>query len=184
MEVISGKVSTIMNEVFRSAITGTASNIRYSQKTLTQYIDAERLLQYIDLSDVGSIGVSQYNDGPLSVELYLKNECKASRLPHKLARALRIKFAKSKSWDKASIKYTGEVLAESGNPKYRVTVHGAVPSTCTVEYTEVPIPRDEIVLTRKVATIKCGKPKPTGVSKLAADRQVGETEPYWMDTGW
>lgn len=139
-----------MDKLFTDQIASDSSSIEYYSKSIARLVNLGPRFDGVDLSDVRSFRC--YSS---EITFNLKDDAKASRLPHKLAQHFGIKFTKKQSYDKSSLTYTG-ILDDDGNGGgFKVVVSGAVPQTCTVEYIEEAIPENEIVRTRKKAVINC-----------------------------
>lgn len=143
-----------MNQI-EKAIEEALGSLDYTRNRVLSLVRLATILQGIDLEGVSS--VDGYGD---SFNLYLDSEHKNSKLPHILAQKLGINFSKEKNWDNSSIIYKG--VMEDG---ITINIYGAVPDTCRVEYTEVPIPEEEIIRTRKVANIICNEEETVATNK-------------------
>jgi hypothetical protein len=146
-----------MNIKFAEFINNELENVRYIHKNIGRLVRLAEYFEGVDLADVSSIYADTYSATD-EITLYLKEDRKDSKLAHILAQHLGINFTKEKNYDKASLRYIGQKDQDQngdGKPALRVVIVGAVPSTCTVEYTEEDIPEDQIVRTRTIARIKC-----------------------------
>ncbi len=158
------KQTETATNLFTSAIADQAENLEYTGRKIKALSYAQSLLVGIDLSDVSHVNASLYDyDRSYSIELTLKDECKSSRLIHKLARALSVKFVKSAG-------YGGTLMAKAHLEALNtsITVENYVPQTCKVVTTEEPMSEWEIadlktkaeklasgVLTKMVTKVVC-----------------------------
>src|SRR6185436_8632189 len=99
MNAIEEKLQTTLGEIGRY------------QKEAARLLMLNDLLKDVDLSDVSHIYTYEttYNGQRYELTLYLKEEAKDSHLPHKLCQKFGIQMSKSKSYDKDSLVYTGDV---------------------------------------------------------------------------
>ena len=98
-----------MNQLFLDQITVDSSNAEYYAKRVQSTVSLASRFDGLDLSDVSSMQL--YTS---EVNFHLKEEAKASRLPHKLAQHFGVKFVKKQSYDKSSLTYTG-IIDDDGN---------------------------------------------------------------------
>lgn len=148
-----------MQKVFMDEVTSCADSIKYCGERIATIMKLAAAFGDIDLTDVGSIsGHYQTYSQTETVTLRLKEDAKNSKLPHAFARIFNMKFTKSQDYTKTAINYQGEVTIDG--QRYLITIAGAVPDTCTVDYIEEAIPENEIVRTRKKAVINCTGSEP------------------------
>ena len=121
-----------MNQLFLDQITADSSNAEYYAKRVQSTVSLAPRFDGLDLSDVSSMQLytSEVFNLKSEVNFNLKEEAKASRLPHKLAQHFGVKFVKKQSYDKSSLTYTG-IIDDDGNGRgITIMVQCPKPSNC------------------------------------------------------
>ena len=136
--------------VFEKAIAEKGDYIKSTVEGIGNLVLAARIIGDVEgLEDVSNVDV--YNYAGLDIYLYLKTEAKASKLVHKLAQKLQVKFEKTlDAYSSDSLKARAELPDGT-----IITIKGYVPATCTIVEEEVEIPEDQRPTTKKVRRVVC-----------------------------
>ncbi len=144
-----------MQKIIKTHIDSALEVIQSQRESINLYLHADELLEGIDLSDIGSMYVSKFQD-TMYLTIYL--EKKDSKLVHKLAQKFDIKFDKKPSWDGMGLTASGKSLDKA----IEVEINNYVPATCslvteTVELTELEIEeaRRKVPTVKKVTKVVC-----------------------------
>jgi hypothetical protein len=111
---------------------------RYTKQVGLQ-LEAAEILRGIDLSDIGYWTIyRRERSSRLHISLELSDKHKDSNIVHNIAQRLHIKFNKEKDKYAETLTYTAET------DMVIIVVSGAIPKTCKIVETQVPLTADEL----------------------------------------